>query len=692
MGSRIRENVKHVFQCFCEVVRPQAGGQDAWIIQKYPDSYKDEEVLKSVPKFAYPCEFEKLLDLIAELTLNVSNKAEDLWQLLEAVYSSPVPDRGSLPVVYNGHETFVCSCPSQFELPSIPDDRNLTEYYKSVDVSNMMIIFASMLHERRVIFVSQKFTRLSSCVQAANALLYPMHWQHIFIPVLPRVLSDYLLAPMPFLIGVPQSVFQRVRRNDLGDVVIFDVDNNTIESPFDDVQSLPPEVVTHLKRQLRSRSGLLGDGVSRTFLRALVILIGGYRDALRFQLGHKITFDQEAFVESRPSSMQPFMRKMLQLQIFQQFIEERLDILNSGLGFSDEFEMEAFNYCGKSSSRLKQQYKEWTHTMRKEGSAFFKTVKNKANPAMKSAVKTVKERGKEVRTAYKGIRSKFRDSQPSNDDFISHVSAGRNETPSSPTHIEPLPPHFPTSGVNEKPSPSHKVSQSAFSESLLEPSPLELDLMGDLQDLLGLPTSTTPQFPQNVPPAVDRSLKPKTSLTPLLSPPPPPGSRGRGSRSVGSSPCRIVPKPEQTDLIELDSTPSDEEEEEVEFDPLAAKDKRTIPPPELAGGFANPLYPYFTSSQGGSDNAKASSSNLDADFLLREYGLDFSKLSVYNGSSQNSSPASTSPQRIVQSQGPQISISKDPFQEILPARVQMCSQSDVPPPRQSSPANWTQFH
>jgi hypothetical protein len=52
-------------------------------------------------------------------------------------------------------------------------------------------------------------------------------------------------------------------------------------------------------------------------------------------------------------------------------------MLNAGLGFSDEFELEACNYSVKSSSRLKQHYKEWASTMKKEGSAFFKTVKSK---------------------------------------------------------------------------------------------------------------------------------------------------------------------------------------------------------------------------------------------------------------------------------------------------------------------------
>ena len=60
----------------------------------------------------------------------------------------------------------------------------------------MMVIFASMLHERRIVMVSSRISRLSACIQAANAVIYPMIWQHIYIPVLPPHLMDYLLAPM----------------------------------------------------------------------------------------------------------------------------------------------------------------------------------------------------------------------------------------------------------------------------------------------------------------------------------------------------------------------------------------------------------------------------------------------------------------------------------------------------------------
>ena len=89
---------------------------------------------------------------------------------------------------------------------------------------------------------------------------------------------------------------------------------------------------------------------------------GGYRDALRFRPGEQITFDPDAFVLSRPASMHPFLEQMLQLQIFEQFINERLDMLNAGEGFQDEFEMEANLWADKWGT--KSRYREWLNDMK----------------------------------------------------------------------------------------------------------------------------------------------------------------------------------------------------------------------------------------------------------------------------------------------------------------------------------------
>ncbi|CDQ93754.1 unnamed protein product [Oncorhynchus mykiss] len=50
-------------------------------------------------------------------------------------------------------------------------------------------------------------------------------------------------APMPYLIGVHSSLMEKVRGMALDDVVVLNVDTNTLETPFDDLQSLPNDVV-----------------------------------------------------------------------------------------------------------------------------------------------------------------------------------------------------------------------------------------------------------------------------------------------------------------------------------------------------------------------------------------------------------------------------------------------------------------
>uniref|UniRef100_A0A670YLW0 UDENN domain-containing protein n=1 Tax=Pseudonaja textilis TaxID=8673 RepID=A0A670YLW0_PSETE len=81
--------------------------------------------------------------------------------------------------------------PDPGKLPTIPDNRNLTEFVVAVDVNNMLHLYASLLHERRILLTSSKLSTLTACVQASSSLLYPMYWQHIFIPALPPHLLDY---------------------------------------------------------------------------------------------------------------------------------------------------------------------------------------------------------------------------------------------------------------------------------------------------------------------------------------------------------------------------------------------------------------------------------------------------------------------------------------------------------------------
>ncbi|XP_040577444.1 DENN domain-containing protein 1A isoform X3 [Lepeophtheirus salmonis] len=701
MSGRFRSDAKHIFDVFVEVVGPNEEGADPWILQTFPHTVSRDS-LKSVPQFVYPCELEihtvqnfsfvltkddakwtfgfcrqspdaetslvilsslpwhdtfyKVLNYAAELMHRA--EANDLFEFLAAVHEAPIPKPETTFLVSwgvaPGQKDFTCKIPDHLDLPSIPENRNLTEYYNAVGIHSMLVVFASMLYERRVIIVSRKLSRLSACVQAANSIIYPMQWQHIYIPILSKQLMDYLSAPMPFLIGVPTPIFERARMNEIGDAVILNADENQIRTPFADLESLPVDVSNNLKKSLKSHKDLLGDSVARAFLHALVHLIGGYRDALKCRPNENITFDEDSFIHSRSPTLQPFLEQMLQLQIFQQFIEERLNLLNSGKGISDEFEKEAVCFTekpGGSNRKLKAQYSVLSSSMKKEGGALVKAVKNKANPAMKQAVQSVRDGSK---TAYKEIRSRIREgptqgsrhqvrrkelhrtnscsSAPSsptlkrNNRSLSITSVGSGNSSSSTAGLPSLTRNNTDLNLlsgrilkyERFDPPSISTFENEKSPEMEGPPPLDLDLMTDLQDVIF-------KKKEDVPPPVNRQSNP----------------------SLG-------------DLINLASTEaSPESPSDVIFDPLFQSDKKsfsnknpvlqsTAPP----SSHTNPFVVKQNSNNKELPSSKIngieqplsgslhpppknpplvmqkSTTSSSSDDLLQEYGIDFNKLRV----------------------------------------------------------------
>ncbi|KRZ87508.1 DENN domain-containing protein 1A [Trichinella sp. T8] len=483
MASRLRLNPVTLFDVFAEVASNESEGGNPWILWKYPDDFNDEKILRSIAEFSYPCTlssesvqlfsfvltdlegcytfgfcrhaprtktcycllsalpwpevFFKFLNHIASVADQCS--PDEVERLLDCTYHQeiPLPNQSFVINSSSGRNALECLCPDNTKLPKIPENRYLTEYFNAVNETAMIAVFASMLCERRIIFKGNKLGKLSSCVLAANLLIYPMHWQHIFIPVLPAHLCHYLNAPMPYLIGVPSVLYEQsfMQEVDLNDVVMLDIDSKLFRSPYDDVSTLPYEVISVLKKNMRLSYGTAGDGLARAFLRALVVLIGGYREALQFRQGELITFSPEAFVQTRPSNLRPFLDKMLDLQIFRQFIDDRLDRLNTGVGFQDQFEEECNCYSGKESSRIKYQYNEWMNNMKKEGGAWVKQIRSKEDSTTMKAVPPIQQhsqscirraRDKLIQKAVlplKAGRSKWMDLNVSKDDNLSGEEA-----------------------------------------------------------------------------------------------------------------------------------------------------------------------------------------------------------------------------------------------------------------------------
>jgi hypothetical protein len=78
----------------------------------------------------------------------------------------------------------------------------------------------------------------------------------------------------PFIIGVHSSVYSRMNRSELGDVIIVNVDNRTIESQYDDLSSFPKQWLRQMKKDIQQSAQLPGDHLARVFLRTMAFSIG----------------------------------------------------------------------------------------------------------------------------------------------------------------------------------------------------------------------------------------------------------------------------------------------------------------------------------------------------------------------------------------------------------------------------------
>jgi hypothetical protein len=110
-------------------------------------------------------------------------------------------------------------------------DVPLSPLLTRLDPQSILLLYSAMLCERRILFVSNSISVLSSSVHAALALLQPFKWQNICIPLIPSKLLDRCCAPMPYIIGLTTEQFTSINDEyELGEIVLVSLDEGYIVS------------------------------------------------------------------------------------------------------------------------------------------------------------------------------------------------------------------------------------------------------------------------------------------------------------------------------------------------------------------------------------------------------------------------------------------------------------------------------
>ena len=122
--------------------------------------------------------------------------------------------------------SFVLPAVSPSSLPHL-DPSSLCTLLLHLSPSHIALLMNVLLCETSVLMVSSSLSIVSPCCEALSALLWPLRWPYIFIPLLPAALSDFFQAPQPFLIGVERDT-EQLLPSDIS-VCVVDLDHNTME-------------------------------------------------------------------------------------------------------------------------------------------------------------------------------------------------------------------------------------------------------------------------------------------------------------------------------------------------------------------------------------------------------------------------------------------------------------------------------
>ncbi|XP_074019309.1 DENN domain-containing protein 2C isoform X2 [Numenius arquata] len=228
--------------------------------------------------------------------------------------------------------------------------------FRCLSVSHTIRVFASLLLERRVIFVADNLSTLSKCGHAAVATLYPFTWQHTYIPVLPTSMIDIVCSPTPFLIGILSCSLPQLQDLPIEEVLIVDLcADKFLQEISDEDEILPHKLQAALVQILEERSEILsheqsdlqGDMplnflVSEAFVQFFVEIIGHYSLHMNVTEKGERVFQRELFRKSHVSrNVRHFLHFFMETQMFAGFIQDRELSKNVVKGL---FEVRALQY------------------------------------------------------------------------------------------------------------------------------------------------------------------------------------------------------------------------------------------------------------------------------------------------------------------------------------------------------------
>eukprot|EP01105_Mastigella_eilhardi_P000904 TRINITY_DN11114_c0_g1_i1.p1 TRINITY_DN11114_c0_g1~~TRINITY_DN11114_c0_g1_i1.p1 ORF type:complete len:1570 (-),score=324.89 TRINITY_DN11114_c0_g1_i1:43-4230(-) len=277
------------------------------------------------------------------------------------VNTIPAPTAGGPPLLLtcSGMTSDALLClPRINDLPRL--NLPLITLFRLLSVNEVLTLVHCLLLEEKVLICGRRVSTLFAACECLAALLWPLQWAHVLIPLLPESLREFLSSPTPFLVGMISESRAGVPQHVLQELVVVDLDAGTVTLPTAvDVQPqqpampageatvaapLPEREVSILQaelNQLLKPDVVNCDSVSYrttanyappanvdlllqlTFCKFIISLLREYQRFLVYVrvMGKPVTtFDKLSFANSRPDCL-VFMERLVETQAFSMFVE-----------------------------------------------------------------------------------------------------------------------------------------------------------------------------------------------------------------------------------------------------------------------------------------------------------------------------------------------------------------------------------
>eukprot|EP00472_Partenskyella_glossopodia_P010246 CAMPEP_0197538462 /NCGR_PEP_ID=MMETSP1318-20131121/59735_1 /TAXON_ID=552666 /ORGANISM="Partenskyella glossopodia, Strain RCC365" /LENGTH=2527 /DNA_ID=CAMNT_0043096877 /DNA_START=151 /DNA_END=7734 /DNA_ORIENTATION=+ len=156
------------------------------------------DLLASIPKTA-----SIVCHSISLSPLNKMTAQDDPLMVKSLVF----PDKGSsIPPNISSSEQVPVNVVEKLIPPSF-DLMLIKELLAALDRQNILALLSGMFNDCQIILTSQNNFRLKAAINCLLRLMYPFHWQHTLVPLLPKSCVGMLRLKQPYIIAVNQFVF-----------------------------------------------------------------------------------------------------------------------------------------------------------------------------------------------------------------------------------------------------------------------------------------------------------------------------------------------------------------------------------------------------------------------------------------------------------------------------------------------------